>query len=238
MITASKEQQALVLQLSNLDFQLARNNISLKGVENNPSIESLRRESLEQSEKLLTANSQLERLQDDLSKVLADIEMADSRIGQDQGKAKTVSSERELRAVELELASLQNRKSMLEDSELTLLEQIEEAEKLIADVTKVRSELSLQLERELSSAAVELNTLTTSNSQLAESRANIVSRLEPSLYATYQHKAQRGVPVGQTLGRDCSACRLAINGVEFDAMMALAEDALPTCPNCDAFIIR
>jgi predicted nucleic acid-binding Zn-ribbon protein len=238
LITASKKQQTLVLRLSEFDFQIKRTSLTLKGAEQNASVEALRSESLEQSEKLLEANSNLERLQDDLKKVLADIEMADTRIQQDQGKAKAVSSERELKAVESELVSLQNRKSMLEDTELSLLEQLEAAEKLVSDISQVRAALSIRLEQELAKSAGESKSLTAAISELSQKRDAIVAELEPALFATYQHKAQRGVPVGQTLGRDCSACRLAINGVEFDAMMALPEDSLPTCPNCDAFIIR
>jgi predicted nucleic acid-binding Zn-ribbon protein len=162
----------------------------------------------------------------------------DQRIVQDEKKAKAVNSERELKAVEAELNSLQARKSLLEDTELTLMQESEDAEKLIASLTAARSELNQQLEELLATVRGQTQNLSAASSELSQKRDAVAKQLEPALVEAYRRKVERGVPVGQTLGRDCSACRLAINGVEFDAMMALPEDSLPTCPNCDAFIIR
>lgn len=238
MITASKEQQGLLLKLSDFDSQISRTTSALKSSQSNSTIDELRTESLSLSESLLTANSELERLQDDLAKVLADIDLVDARIRQDEAKAKSVSTDRELKAVETELSSLANRKSILEDSELNLLEEIEKAENLVSEITQNRSSLSDHLERELSKLQGVSQNLSAQISELSAKRAALVQELQVPLMDAYSRKALRGMPVGQTLGRDCSACRLAINGVEFDAMMALPEDSLPTCPNCDAFIIR
>lgn len=238
MITASKKQQVLLLKLSEFDSQISRTSSALKSSESNSTIDDLRTQSLALSEGLLSANSELERLQDDLAKVLADIELVDSRIRQDEAKAKTVNTDRELKAVETELAALANRKSLLEDTELNLLEEIEAGEKRVSEISQNRSSLSQHLEQELAKLSGVSKNLSAQISELSLKRAALVDELDATLLDAYTRKAGRGVPVGQTLGRDCSACRLAINGVEFDAMMALPEDSLPTCPNCDAFIIR
>lgn len=187
---------------------------------------------------MLAASSNVERLQDEVVKVLADIEMVDARILQDDKKAKAVNTDRELKAVELELASLRSRKATLEETELEYLQEIEDGNKTVTEISQARAKISLQLEEELAKLQGQALNLSAQVTELAAKRSALAQELEPSLLAIYERKAERGVPVGQTLGRDCSACRLAINGVEFDAMMALPEDSLPTCPNCDALIIR
>jgi predicted nucleic acid-binding Zn-ribbon protein len=238
LITASKKQQGLVLRLSELDLQLSRTRNQLRSAETNSEIDELRGQSLQASEAMLAASSNVERLQDEVVKVLADIDMVEARILQDEKKAKAVNTDRELKAVELELASLRSRKVALEETELDYLQQIEDGNKALTEISQTRASISLKLEEELGKLHGQSLNLSAQVTELASKREALSEEIEPSLLAIYDRKAERGVPVGQTLGRDCSACRLAINGVEFDAMMALPEDALPTCPNCDALIIR
>lgn len=238
MITASKEQQNFLLKLSEFDLQISRSVLTSKQLESNPKLDELRKLGLELSEGLLSANARVEKLQGDLNKVLADVELVDRRMEQDELKAKSVSSERELKAIESELDSLKARKSALEDTELELLQEIESAEAEVGTLSLQRTELASQLDSETAALRDQIKTIVANAGELREKRQDLALKLNSELLRSYEAKAARGVAVGQTLGRDCSACRLAINGVEFDAMMALPEDALPTCPNCDAFIIR
>lgn len=238
MFSASKSQQANLLSLSELDALIARNRLTQKQLEQNSATDELRVQAVQLSEALLEASANLENFQDELAKVLIDIDLVDRRINQDDQKAKSVASERELKAIESELVSLKTRKSALEDHELELLEQIENAEKQVQLIASQRSDLNSKLELSLTKVNSELKTLTAHISELSSKRQQVGGSLDSELFLAYENKSKRGPAVGQTLGRDCSACRLAINGVEFDAMMALPEDSLPTCPNCDAFIIR
>lgn len=238
MLNATKQEQQALLELARLELELSRTNSALRVLDKNVEVGAAREAQLESAESLLDAHAKLERLQGELTKVLADIELVNQRIVQDQSKAKVVNSERELKAVEAELESLATRKGLLEDNQLNLLQEIEDSSKSIELLTATRSELNQKLEVLLKQVQDQVDSLGAQASELSNKRESVAKEISASLLEVYRRKAERGVPVGQTLGRDCSACRLAINGVEFDAMMALSEDALPTCPNCDAFIIR
>ena len=238
MLNATKQEQQALLELARLELELSRANSALRVLDKNVEVGAARDAQLESAESLLDAHAKLERLQGELTKVLADIELVNQRIVQDQSKAKAVNSERELKAVEAELESLATRKGLLEDNQLNLLQEIEDSAKSIELLTATRSELNQKLEVLLKQVQDQVDSLGAQATELGNKRESVAKEISGSLLEAYRRKAERGVPVGQTLGRDCSACRLAINGVEFDAMMALPEDALPTCPNCDAFIIR
>ena len=238
MLNATKQEQQALLELARLELELSRANSALRVLDKNVEVGAARDAQLESAESLLDAHAKLERLQGELTKVLADIELVNQRIVQDQSKAKAVNSERELKAVEAELESLATRKGLLEDNQLNLLQEIEDSAKSIELLTATRSELNQKLEVLLKQVQDQVDSLGAQATELGNKRESVAKEISTSLLEAYRRKAERGVPVGQTLGRDCSACRLAINGVEFDAMMALPEDALPTCPNCDAFIIR
>jgi predicted nucleic acid-binding Zn-ribbon protein len=238
MLNATKQEQQALLELARLELELSRTNSALRVLDKNVEVGAAREAQLESAESLLDAHAKLERLQGELTKVLADIDLVNQRIVQDQLKAKAVNSERELKAVEAELESLATRKGLLEDNQLNLLQEIEDSAKSIELLTETRSELNQKLEVLLKQVQDQVDSLGAQATELGNRRESVAKEISGSLLEAYRRKAERGVPVGQTLGRDCSACRLAINGVEFDAMMALPEDALPTCPNCDAFIIR
>ena len=238
MLNATKQEQQALLELARLELELSRANSALRVLDKNVEVGAARDAQLESAESLLDAHAKLERLQGELTKVLADIELVNQRIVQDQSKAKAVNSERELKAVEAELESLATRKGLLEDNQLNLLQEIEDSAKSIELLTATRSELNQKLEVLLKQVQDQVDSLGAQATELGNKRESVAKEISGILLEAYRRKAERGVPVGQTLGRDCSACRLAINGVEFDAMMALPEDALPTCPNCDAFIIR
>ncbi|MFM2238522.1 MAG: hypothetical protein RL389_869 [Actinomycetota bacterium] len=238
MLNATKQEQQALLELARLELELSRTNSALRVLDKNVEVGAARDAQLESAESLLDAHAKLERLQGELTKVLADIELVNQRIVQDQLKAKAVNSERELKAVEAELESLATRKGLLEDNQLNLLQEIEDSAKSIELLTETRSELNQKLEVLLRQVQDQVDSLGAQATELGNRRESVAKEISGSLLEAYRRKAERGMPVGQTLGRDCSACRLAINGVEFDAMMALPEDALPTCPNCDAFIIR
>lgn len=238
MIIASATQQELLLEVSKLDLSIARTGVELDNAERSDVIDTLRTKLLSTSENLLQAHANSENLSGEIKKIASDVELVEQRIARDLDKAKQVSSEREQKAVNQELESLKARLSALEDSELSLMESLEVAKDEIEKIAQQRAALNVELEAELSKQQGQTMTLKAQLSELNDKRNAAFEKLEEELQKLYVRKASRGIAVAQTLGRDCSACRLSINAVQFEAMMAEPAEHLPTCPNCDAMIIR
>lgn len=238
MANATKAEQQNLLELFQLDVLIARSQKDLFDLVSNEVIVSIRTKLLEASEGLLNASSNLEHLNTEASKIASDDKLVSDRLVLDEAKSQTVSTDRELKAIQSEIESLRVRKANLEDLELELLEQIEAATAVVAQFTELRKELSEDLETETASLERKALALRAQVTELQNKRELSARSLPTELLDAYSRKSQRGLAVSQTLGRDCSACRLAINSVEFDVIMAKPEDVLPTCPNCDAFIVR
>lgn len=238
MIIAGSKQQELLLETSKLDLAIARTETALAEIEKSERIEALRRSLLAASQDLLDSHAKRENIQLEIKKISTDLEMVEARIVHDDVRANNVTNEREQKAISQEIASLQSRKSNLEDAELELLEELDVAKAKVEESTAVRVRLNLELETELAKQHGEALTMNASLSEIKAKRGEAFKALEPELQAIYDRKASRGTAVAQTLGRDCSACRLSINAVQFEAIMAEPADHLPTCPNCDALIIR
>ncbi len=238
MIIASEKQQELLLEVGKLDLSISRVEVELANAERSETIDSLRTRLLATSENLLQAHATSENLSGEIKRIASDVELVEQRIIRDNEKAKQVSSEREQKAVNQELDSLKARLTSLEDSELSLMESLEMANEEIAKITQQRAALNVDLEAELAKQQGQTLTLRAQHTELSEKRNLAFGKLDEELQKLYGRKALRGIAVAQTLGRDCSACRLSINAVQFEAMMAEPADHLPTCPNCDAMIIR
>lgn len=238
MIIASEKEQQLLLEVGTLDLAIARAQTALAETEKSKTVENLRAQVLESSERLLQSHAAQEKLESDIKKLSIDVEMVEARIAHDEMKEKQVSNEREQKAVIQELASLKNRLSSLEDTELELMEQLEAASAEVVEITQLRTKRSLELEEAIKKLHGETLTISAQISELTAKRQAAFSQLNNELQAIYTRKEQRGIAIAQTLGRDCSACRLSINAVQFESMMAEPADHLPTCPNCDALIIR
>ncbi len=238
MIIASEKQQALLLEVGSLDLAISRVGAELALAEQSLTVDNLRNSLLATSENLLQAHAASENLQSEIKKVASDVELVEARIVRDNEKAQQVSSEREQKAVTQELESLKARLSSLEDAQLQLLEALEQADSEVKVITQKRAALNLELETESSKLHGQTLTLSAQVSELSSKRDAAFLMLDEELQKLYSRKASRGLAVAQTLGRDCSACRLSINAVQFESMMAEPADHLPTCPNCDAMIIR
>jgi predicted nucleic acid-binding Zn-ribbon protein len=238
MITASEKQQELLLEVAKLDVTVTRVGVELENAQRSEELDKLRTMLLATSESLLQAHATSENLSGEIKKINSDVELVEQRIARDLEKAKQVSSEREQKAVNQELESLKTRLTALEDSELSLMESLEVANAEIITITQKRTKLNQELETELSKQHGLALTLSAQLSELNQKRDLAYGKLDEELQSLYARKALRGTAVAQTLGRDCSACRLSINAVQFEAMMAEPANHVPTCPNCDAMIIR
>lgn len=238
MIIASEQQQKLLLEVGTLDLAITRAQTALSEAEKSQKVDALRSEVLKTSERLLQAHASKENLESDIKKLAIDVEMVEARISHDENKEKQVTNERQQKAVIQEIASLKNRLSNLEDAELELMEQLEVASEEVVTITQLRTKLNLELEEAIKKLQGETFTISAQISELSSKRQAAFGQLDAELQSIYTRKEQRGIAIAQTLGRDCSACRLSINAVQFEAMMAEPADHLPTCPNCDALIIR
>jgi predicted nucleic acid-binding Zn-ribbon protein len=86
--------------------------------------------------------------------------------------------------------------------------------------------------------SLELADLGAQAEKIQAERKNILSAIDQELAAVYERKYSRGVAVGRLTGRDCGACRLSITATSFEELMALPQEELAECPNCQAFLVR
>ncbi len=172
----------------------------------------------------------------------ADVEQVKTRRTRDQGMidAGQVKDPKALERMLGELESLHRRIGSLEDTELEIMERLEEAqaslEQRSADLAAMEGE-----EAELRSALEQkAGTLTSEVEQVTADRKTTVSGMPADLLALYEKlRAQKGgVGAAALRRRQCEGCRLTLNASDLGIIAKLPTDEVVRCEECDRILVR
>lgn len=151
----------------------------------------------------------------------------------------TVSSPRELQAMQADVESLKRHRSEIEDQELEVMERREQldqdltvAENDLADVEREAQrlrEVIAEAEQEIDAeVAAEIN-----------ARADDAKQIPQQLLADYERRraTNRGAGVARLVGDTCQACHLSLPSTEVERIRRLPEGTVAYCDNCSAILV-
>lgn len=152
----------------------------------------------------------------------------------------TITSPRELQALQEDLASLKRRQSQLEDQVIEVMERAEPLDHELAEMTVVRAdmarrgaELEVELARAEGDAGVELR-------DVESRRAELAPAINTDLLDSYERLRTRlgGVGVARLVNNSCGGCHLTLSAVELDRIRRQPPDALVYCEECGRLLVR
>lgn len=235
---ASPQEQSALLQLAEIDSELARLRRAVDAATDATATQPLRNEQRELASKLIDARSQLEALQLEAKRAQEDLDLVEQRIIKDQQLLAGTSSTKDAQGIQHELDTLQRRKSELEDVQLALLDRIELAEQANLAVAAEKNDVDQRLSAVVSQAESELLKARSGLDLIAARRAQHSSSLRPELVEFYEKKAKRGIVAARLLGRECGACHMTIGATALAEIAELPADDIATCTECQAVLIR
>ncbi|MFM5904113.1 MAG: zinc ribbon domain-containing protein [Microbacteriaceae bacterium] len=235
---ATPQIQQLLLLVANLDLDIARLEVEKASILAGSQVDKLRSELTEASERLLAARVIEENLELEIRKTASDLDSVEKRIAHDKTLLAQSSSTREIDGIESELRSLAARQSDLEDAELALLDQLEAAKTSRETAEAARKNAASLLEELESKNQADLVKLSSGLDVTRHERANKAAELPTELFERYEKLQSRGTGAANLIGRECGACRLALTAAAYDEVVGTASDELPSCPNCQALLIR
>jgi predicted nucleic acid-binding Zn-ribbon protein len=147
---------------------------------------------------------------------------------------------KELGGLQHEVATLARRQSSLEDDLLEVMEQREEADAALAELTAQRTVLdgeSAELEVARDAAFAEIDAATSTRTS---ERAGIAGELPDDLLKLYERAREHGGGVGAAMLRQrrCEGCRIELSGSELSAVRMAAPDEVVRCDNCRRILVR
>lgn len=183
---------------------------------------------------------------DDLSaaqaKADADVEQVKGRRTRDRDRMDQglISNPKDLERMQHELETLERRISVLEDEELEVMEQLEEAQKTfdaltqqvaaaderLAELVAARDQRTAEIDRELDALTTE--------------RGPAVEGMPEDLLALYEklRANRRGIGAAELRQRRCSGCQLTIDNAEIEVIRKAPSDLVIRCEECSRILVR
>lgn len=238
---ADPDAQRRLLDLQTIDTQLAQLAHRRRTLPEHAELDKLARELSGLEDERVRAQVAVDDIDRDIARLEKDIEQVRSRKSKDQARLDSGHGPaRELEALQHELVSLNRRQTELEDAELELMEQREQAQAKVdevarqqrtiserhAEVRRHRDELLAQLDKD-----VEFRN---------SSRVPLAADLPADLVALYDRIRESSGGIGAALLRKgrCEGCRLELAGVDRARVRAAAADEVVRCEECQRILVR
>jgi uncharacterized protein len=152
----------------------------------------------------------------------------------------TISSPRELQAMQSDVEQLRRHARQLEDQELEVMERREGVEAEVARLEAARAEVQTEMDRLSAIIAEEEAVIDAELALELEAREALLPGIPPSMLGLYEEvrAANRGVGAARLVGPTCQGCHLALPATEVDRIRHLPPDAMARCDHCGAILVR
>jgi predicted nucleic acid-binding Zn-ribbon protein len=176
------------------------------------------------------------------TKIDADVEQVRTRRTRDQDRMDQglIANPKDLERMQHELESLQRRITSLEDDELEIMAQVEDAQRnldeLEAHLRQADERLvTLAEERDRRLAELDAELL-----DLEAQRGPVVEALPTDLLTLYDRLREQkdGVGAAELRARQCGGCRLTVDNAELAVIRAKPEDVVIRCEECQRILVR
>jgi predicted nucleic acid-binding Zn-ribbon protein len=175
------------------------------------------------------------RLDDEVRSLEAKAKAEDTRM-----YSGTISSPRELQAMQADIDQLRRQAAEREDEELEVMVRREALDAQVAEVEAAQAALLA----EVAALSADLQTQEQEiDAELAveeAARAALAPNIPESTRRLYEQirAKNRGVGAARLVGMNCQACHLGLPATEVDRIRHLPEDELAQCEHCGAILVR
>jgi predicted nucleic acid-binding Zn-ribbon protein len=234
--------QLKLLDVQELDSRIDHLNHQLSSIPEAERLRELAGRRTAMSNAVRDLRIQVDDLTAEQKRADADVEQVKTRRARDQGMidAGQVKDPKALERMLGELESLHRRITSLEDTELEVMERLEEAQSALEERSAELSEMEGQ-EAELRSAFEQkAGDLRTELEQVRAERATMVPGMPEDLLALYEKlRAQKGgVGAAALRRRACEGCRLTLNASDLGIIAKKPTDDVVRCEECDRILVR
>jgi hypothetical protein len=240
-VKSSAEEQRNLIELQDLDLQLARLDHQTKTL---PVLKELAQatEAFESHDALAIASAtEKSDIEVELRRSESDVEQVSARISKDQQFVDSgQASAKDLQNLLGELQSLNRRKQELEEVELEIMVRIDEAETRRKHHESERARFAVEVERLTRERDLALGEIDTKRSEVSRDRDAKAATISKELLELYLKIKDSNGGVGAARLKDgqCEGCRLGINAVELTRIKSLADDELVRCEECRRILVR
>jgi predicted nucleic acid-binding Zn-ribbon protein len=184
------------------------------------------------------------REQDTASASQAELETSigqlNGRINEIDKRVRIISTPKELQALEHERESLLSRRGALEDSELEIMEQLEQLDARMSSLSERIEALGAQADAATVAVAEADAQLDADETGFVAQRAPLVESITATLLTRYETMRPKlgGIAVAALEHGHCSGCRLQLPATELDRLRHAADGDVVICEQCGRILVR
>ncbi|MEI7419933.1 MAG: hypothetical protein WCK24_03640 [Actinomycetes bacterium] len=230
--------QSALLRLAEVDLEIAQIKHEITSAIESKELETLRNDLASVAGELISARTTVENLEANQKRIDDDLHLVEARIARDKDRLNQTSSPKDAVGIQSEIESLTRRKNELEDTELEVLAELEDAEKILKVISERRDGINTAMNEIQAEIQAKVDELKSRGRKLTSDKEILVGKISAEVLAAYELLAKRQIAVGQVVNRSCSACRMGLTASAIDVLSSLAEDEIGHCPECQAMMVR
>jgi uncharacterized protein len=241
LVKASPEAQLRLLELADLDAELARIDHRQRSLPEVAEVDRIDARDAQLRDAIIAAETNEKDLAREQAKAEADVDQVRTRSVRDRERldAGQVSSPRELEMLQSEIASLLRRQSELEDVVLDVMERREAAQSSRDSLRAERDELASRRQTAAARRDEVLGELGEQSEKAADRRGGVVAQVPADLLDLYERmRVQHGVGAAALRGGRCEGCHLTLNTVDVNRIRAADDDEVLRCEECRRILVR
>ncbi len=241
-VKADSFAQLRLLDLQALDSRLDQLRHQLNNMPETAELEALRRQRDEIDDRSSDSRIRVADLVRDQKKADADVEQVKSRRTRDQDRIDQglITNPKDLERMQHELVSLERRITSLEDTELDVMEQLENAQTELDTLTGQLTELDEKIVVTTGALDQKAGSVNAELAAAEAEREQTATGMPDDLIALYTRLRQQkdGVGAAALRARRCGGCRLELNASDLAVIAKAPSDEVLRCEECNRMLVR
>jgi len=240
-VKASPQSQLRLLELADLDAELARLDHRRRSLPEAAELARLETRSGELKDAVVVTETELGDLAREQGRAERDVDQVRTRIDRDRARldAGQVGAARELASLQSEIESLRRRQGDLEEVVLELMERREELVSRRDELIAERDSLGSQTAAVTARRDAAVREIEEQAGKASDQRASVAAEVPPDLLGLYERiRDSRGVGAAALRVGRCEGCHLTLNTVDLNQIRASAPDEVVRCEECRRILVR
>jgi uncharacterized protein len=240
-VKASPQTQLRLLELADLDTELARLDHRRRGLPEVAELARLEARASELKDALVVTETDLGDLAREQTRAERDVEQVRTRIEKDRARldAGQVSAARELASLQSEIENLHRRQGDLEEVVLELMERRETLESQQAELTTSRDSIGGEMAEIAARRDAAFAEIDEQAAKASDQRDSVAAEVPADLLALYdQIRKSKGVGAAMLRAGRCEGCHLNVDAADLKVIRSSAPDDVVRCEECRRILIR
>ncbi|MDR2722194.1 MAG: C4-type zinc ribbon domain-containing protein [Cellulomonadaceae bacterium] len=240
MPTASPEDQQRLLELQAFDTRYAGLVHAKRTHPTVTRIAELDTQLADLNTSLVASRTAVGDIQRELKKAEDDVAQVEARISKDRDRLESGAlGHKDAVAVTEELASLNRRQGIVEETQLEVMERLDAHQDALTKVEAAYTELQASKDATLSERDAAWADLASQAKALVTQRQQAVSAIDPALVSVYDSIRKRlGSGAAALRAGRCSGCGIELNPTDLNAANNAPPTAIVHCEECGRILVR